>query len=81
MEAEWRAGLRAVSRWPSECLSCSHLVAREAVHPQQAEGDDPCPVLSPGETHLEICDQCWAPQSKRQTHWSEVILGSCFFFK
>ena len=37
----------------------------QAERGQQAEGGDPSPLLSPGETHLEFWVQCWAAQYKK----------------
>lgn len=63
VEAEPRGCVTVALQRVSELHA--HLMAREAVHHQQAEGGDPCPLPSPGETHLEIYIQCWHPQYKR----------------
>ncbi|KAK4832594.1 hypothetical protein QYF61_024385 [Mycteria americana] len=39
----------------------------------QAEGGDPSPQPSTGETHLECCVQSWAPQYKREMGTLEQV--------
>ncbi|KAK4828576.1 hypothetical protein QYF61_027666 [Mycteria americana] len=40
---------------------------------QQVEGGDPSPLFNIGETYLEYCVQCWAPQYKRDVDILERI--------
>ncbi|KAJ7404026.1 hypothetical protein WISP_147897 [Willisornis vidua] len=40
---------------------------------QQVRRGDPAPLLSPGETCLEYCSQCWAPQYMRDMDLLERV--------
>jgi len=40
------------------------MVSWDTLYHQQVEGDDPSPLLNPGEKHQEYCVQFWAHKYK-----------------